>query len=108
MSASAEIRLDRDGGWSIFEQRKCRARFPREAVRLSVVWKADVQPESSSSVEPDHLSARRIFEIFQHDLRQRGVSCATDDLGLLQDPLWIKCVYRLYMRLANVGAPPGQ
>jgi hypothetical protein len=108
MSASAEIRLDRNGGWSIFEQKECRARFPREAVRLSAVWKAEVQPESSSSVEPDHLSAPRIFEILQHDLRQRGVSCATDDLRLLQDPLWIECVYRLYMRLAKVGAPPGQ
>jgi hypothetical protein len=77
-------------------------------VRLSVVWKADVQPENSSSVELDHLSAPRIFEILQHDLRQRGVSCATDDIGLLQDPPWIECVYRLYMRLAKAGAPPGQ
>jgi hypothetical protein len=42
MSANAEIWLDPDGGWSIFDQNECRARYPKEAVRLSVVWKADV------------------------------------------------------------------
>ena len=107
MSASAEIRLDPDGGWSIFDQNECRARYPKEAVRLSVVWKADVRLEGGSPVELDPLTAPRIFQILQHDLLQRGVPCATD-LALLQDPQWIECVYRVYMSLAKMAAPSAQ
>jgi hypothetical protein len=107
MSASAEIRLDPDGGWSIFDQNDCRARYPKEAVRLSVVWKADVRLEAGSPVEHDPLTAPRIFQILQHDLLQRGVPCATD-LTLLQDPQWIECVYRVYMHLAKMAAPSAQ
>jgi hypothetical protein len=104
MSASAEIRLDPDGGWSIFDQNECRGRYPKEAVRLSVVWKADVRLERASPLELDPLTAPRIFQILQRDLLQRGVPCATD-LALLQDPEWIQCVYRVYMSLAKMAAP---
>jgi hypothetical protein len=105
MSASAEIRLDPDGDWSIFDQNACRARYPKEAVRLSVVWKADVRLEGGSLVAP--LTAPRIFQILQHDLLQRGVPCA-NDLALLQDPQWIECVYRMYVSLAKMAAPSTQ
>jgi hypothetical protein len=104
MSANAEIRLDRDGCWSIFDENECRARLSKEEVRLSVVWKADVRPERAGSVGLDRLTAPHIFQILQHDLEQRGVPCA-NDLELLHDPQWIQGVYRLYMRLAKMGAP---
>jgi hypothetical protein len=105
MSANAEIRLDADGGWSIFDQKECRARYPREAMRLSVVWKADVRPRDSRSAEVDPLTAPHMLRTFQQDLRQRGMPCA-GDLTLLQDPKWIEYVYRLYMGLAKQAAPP--
>jgi hypothetical protein len=104
MSANAEIRLDPDGGWSIFDQNECRARYPKEAVRLSVVWKADVRLEDASPVEPDPLTAPLIFHLLQQDLLQRGVPCTTD-LALLQNQEWIQCVYRVYMSLAKMAAP---
>jgi hypothetical protein len=107
MSANAEIQLDADGSWSIFDQNECRARYPREAVRLSVVWKADVRPDSSNSAKVDPLTAPQILRIFQQDLRRRGVLCETD-LGLLRDQQWIECVCRLYRRLAKVTAPPAK
>jgi hypothetical protein len=107
MSASAEIRLDPDGYWSIFDQNECRERYPKEAVRLSVVWKADVRLEGASAVELDPLTAPRIFQILQHDLLQRGAPCATD-LALLQDPQWIERVYRVYMSLAKMAAPSAE
>ena len=107
MSANADIRLDADGGWSIFDQNECRARYPREAMRLSVVWKADVRPGGSTSVEVDPLTTPHILRIFQQDLRQRGVPCATD-VSLLQDPKWIEFVYRVYMSLAKQGSPAAQ
>jgi hypothetical protein len=107
MSANAEIRLDADGGWSIFDHNECRARYPREAMRLSVVWKADVRPRGSGSEEVDPLTAPYMLRIFQQDLRQRGISCPSD-LPLLQDPKWIECVYRLYMGLAKQGSPAAQ
>jgi hypothetical protein len=104
MSANAEIRLDPDGGWSIFDQNECRARYPKEAVRLSVVWKADVRPERPSVVEIDPLTAPQILRIFQQDLRERSVP-SEGDVGLLQDSQWIEGVYRLYMRLAKISGP---
>jgi hypothetical protein len=107
MSANAEIRVDADGGWSVFDQNECRARYPKEAARLSVVWKADVRSGDSSSVEPEALTATQILQILQHDLRQRGVRCGAD-VRLLQDARWIESVYRLYMRLAKLGAPAVQ
>jgi len=107
MSASAEIRLDADGSWSVFDHNECRARYAREAVRLSVVWKADVRCGGSSSLEPDALTAPQIIQILRHDLQQRDLSCAADP-GLLQDPRWIESVYRLYMGLAKLGAPAVQ
>jgi hypothetical protein len=107
MSAGAEIRLEPDGGWSIFDQNECRARYPKEAVRLSVVWKADVRLEGASPVELDPLTAPRIFQILQQDLLQRDVPC-TADLALLQDPEWIERVYRVYMSLAKMAAPSAQ
>lgn len=107
MTANAEIRLDANGGWSIFDQNECRARYPKEAVRLSVVWKADVQSEGASSVELDPLTAPHIFQILQHDLRQRGLPCS-GDVASLQDPQWIERVYRLYLGLAKLRAPSAQ
>jgi len=107
MGTSAEIRLDLDGGWSIFDKNECRARYPKGAVRLSVVWKADVRLEGASSVELDPLTAPGVFQILQHDLLRRGVPCTTD-LALLQDAQWIENVYRLYLGLAKMARPSTQ
>jgi hypothetical protein len=105
MSASAEIRLDPNGGWSIFDKNECRARYPKEAIRLSVVWKADVRLEGESLVgELAHLTPPRILQILRHDLQRRGVPSGTD-LGLLQDAQWIECVYHVYMGLAKMAGP---
>jgi hypothetical protein len=107
MSASAEIRLDPNGGWSIFDGNECRARYPREAVRLSVVWKADVRPLNRSAIELDCLSAPRIVQIIGQDLRQRGITCSAD-VASLGDPEWIQRVYRLYMSIAKISSPSAQ
>ena len=107
MSASAEIRLDTDGSWSIFDENECRARYSKEALRLSVVWKADVQVESEGQDELEPLTAPRILQILRDDLLPRGVSCVSD-LTLLKDPRWIECVYRVYMSLAKMAAPCAQ
>ena len=103
MSASAQIRLEPHGGWSIFDQNACRARFPREAVRLSVVWKADVR-QGERSVELAPLTAPGILQIFQQDLLRRGEPCATDP-ALLQDAMWTGNIYRVYMGLAKLAGP---
>jgi hypothetical protein len=107
MSRNAEIRREPDGGWSIFDENECRARYPRDAVRLSVVWKAEVRGGDLSSAQIDPLTGPRIFQILQHDLRNRGLPCASDR-DLLHDPEWIGQVYRLYMRLAKLDAPSTQ
>ena len=104
MSATAEIRLDADGGWSVFDQNECRARYPREALRLSVVWRADVLPRGSKSAEVERLTGREMLRVFQEDLWQRGIPCG-GDLALLHNQKWIESVYRLYMGLAKQRGP---
>jgi hypothetical protein len=107
MSASAEIRRAPDGGWSIFDQNECRAHYPSEAVRLSIVWKADVLLEDSSTAQLDALTASYIFRTLRDDLTHRGIPCPVDP-ALLQDSRWIEQVYRLYMCLARLPRPIAQ
>jgi hypothetical protein len=104
MTASAEIRRDSDDGWCIFDENVCRARYPNDAVRLSVAWKAEVVFDEPTSVGSPLLTQQRILQILQADLRQRGIPCE-DNLELLQDPQWIARVHRTYACLAKAAGP---
>lgn len=105
MTASAEIRRDPDGSWCIFDEHVCRARYPKEAVRLSVAWKAEAVFDEPASVGSSPLLTRqRIFQILQTDLRQRGIPCE-GDIELLQDPQWIARVHRTYACVAKAAGP---
>jgi hypothetical protein len=48
MSASAEIRPDCEGNWTILENGEVRAAYPSQAIRFSVLWKAEVREKKSS------------------------------------------------------------
>jgi hypothetical protein len=76
---------------AIVENGEVRATYPFNAVRLSLVWKADLEPEDTS--EP--LDLDRVMTIFIADLGQRKA-----DFRIPGDPLsdktWIAtldCVY---------------
>jgi hypothetical protein len=79
MSASAKIQPDGEGNWIILENEEVRAAYPSQAIRFSVLWKAEVRNKESST---DNLTLDRIMEIFTTDLRHRGV-----DFQMPCDPL---------------------
>jgi hypothetical protein len=100
ISASAHIQPDGDGCWTIVENGEVRATYPSHAIRLSIVWKAEVRDTESIT---DNLTLDRIMEIFTADLRHRSV-----DFQVPSDPLadtaWILQLQRIYADPTDFGA----
>jgi len=99
MSGSAHIQPDGDGGWAILENGEIRATYPSHAIRLSVLWKAEVRDRAFSI---DNLTLDRIMAIFTADLRHRSV-----DFQVPSDPLadtaWILLLQRIYADTTDSG-----
>ena len=91
MTAAAELRAVGGGTWAIVENGEVRATYPFNAVRLSLVWKADLDPEGNSEA----LDLDRVMSIFITDLRKRKV-----DFRVPTDPpadkRWIATLDRAY------------
>jgi hypothetical protein len=89
--ASAHIQPGGNGNWAILENGEVRATYPSHAIRLSVVWKAEVWDKESST---GNLTFDRIMAIFTADLRHRSV-----DFRMPSDPLadtsWILLLQRI-------------
>jgi hypothetical protein len=98
MSAKATIQPDGNGNWTILENGEVRATLASPAIRLSVLWKAEVRERES---RPDNLTLDRTMAIFMADLRHRGI-----DFRIPSDPLaetaWILLLQRIYAA-ANGG-----
>jgi hypothetical protein len=99
ISPEARIQPDGHDNWVILENGEVRAIYPGHAIRLSVLWKAEVRDRES---KPENLTLDRIMAIFSADLRHRGI-----DFHVPSDPLadtpWILLLQRIY-----VGpTPPG-
>jgi len=94
MTAAAEI-LRTDGGWSIREHGEIVASYSTDAVRLSVLWKAEVFGDEDEAALADPLSPARIVEILQHDLHRRRLHIDGSD-DPLADAAWIAEVCRTY------------
>ena len=92
ISVEARIQPDGHGNWVILENGEVRATYPGHAIRLSVLWKAEVRSSRSST---DNLTLDRIMAIFTADLRHRGI-----DFHLPSDPLdntsWILFLQGIY------------
>ena len=93
MAATAKIQPDGDGNWTILENGEVRATYPSHAIRLSVLWKAEVRNRAS---RPGDLTLDRTMEILIADLRRRGI-----DFHVPSDPLadtaWILMLQRTYV-----------
>jgi hypothetical protein len=92
ISASAEIHPDGQGDWTILENGEVRAIYSGNAIRFSILWKAEVRTGES---KPDSLTLDRIMAIITTDLRRRKV-----DFQMPSDPLtdrgWILLLQRNY------------
>ncbi len=96
ITAAAELRAMGDDIWAIVVNGEIRATYPFSAVRLSLVWKAELEGEASSEL----LSLDRVMSIFIADLRKRKI-----DFRVPADPLfdktWIATLDSIY------GTVPG-
>jgi hypothetical protein len=101
MSASAEIRPDGEGNWTIFEDGEVRATYPSAAIRFSVLWKAEVRDGDS---RPNNLTLDRIMAIFTADLRRRNVDFQTPS-DPLTETAWIPLLQQIY---ADPATSPGR
>ena len=101
ISASAHIQPEGNGNWAILENGEVRVTYPNHAIRLSVVWKAEVRNRELSIAD---LTLDRIMAIFTADLRNRRV-----DFHMPSDPFadtaWILLLQRTYADPTDI---PGQ
>lgn len=97
ISAVAEIRPGSGGHWSIYENGERRACYSPGAVRLSVLWKADVHGDDQRGARAGSLSPERIIEVMQGDMRRKGVAMALPT-NPLTNTEWIALACRTYTR----------
>jgi hypothetical protein len=92
MTAAAQIRPSSGGGWEIVENGEIRATYPSTAIRLSLVWKADLEPRTQSET----LTLDQVMDIFVADLRPRRAvfRVPTDPL---HDDEWKALLERVYL-----------
>lgn len=92
ISAAAMIQPDGEGNWNIMESGRVRAVYKSDAIRFSVLWKAEVRDRGP---RPDDLALDRIMAILTGDLGQRGI-----EFDMPSDPLsdteWILLLQRIY------------
>jgi hypothetical protein len=92
ISASAQIQPAGDGDWAIVENGEVRAAYPGGAIRLSLVWKAEVRDRE---LKDDVLSLDRVLAIFAADLRRRSVGFDMPS-DPLTDAAWLLLLQRTY------------
>jgi hypothetical protein len=99
ISSAAHIQPDGKGNWAILENGEVRATYPSHAIRLSVVWKAEVRDKKLST---DDLTLDRVMATFIADLRHRSV-----DFQVPSDPwadtAWILLLQRIYADPSDSG-----
>jgi hypothetical protein len=100
MTAAAELRAVGGRTWAIVDNGEVRATYPFSAVRLSLVWKENLEPESNS----ESLNLDQVMSILIADLRQRKV-----DFRVPADPpsdkTWIAILNSVYGTVPDAVDP---
>jgi hypothetical protein len=91
MTAAAELRAVGGNIWAIVENGEVRATYPFSAVRLSLVWKANLESQADS----ESLSLDQVMSIFIADLRKRKVDFPVSG-DPLSDETWIATLDSVY------------
>jgi len=103
MTAAAELRAVGSDTWAIVENGEVRATYPFNAVRLSLVWKANLETEADS----ESLNLDRVMNIFVADLRKLKVDfCVPGDP--LSDKTWITALDTAYGTVPDAADPKEQ
>jgi hypothetical protein len=100
MKAAAELRAVGGDTRAVVENGEVRATYPFSAVRLSLAWKANLEPEANS----ESLNLDRVRSIFIADLCKQKV-----DVRVPADPLsdktWIATLDSVYGMVPDVADP---
>jgi len=91
MTAAAELHAVGDDTWAIVENGEIRATYPFSAVRLSLVWKANLEDKPN----PELLGLDRVMSIFIADLHKRNVAFRLPG-DPLSDKTWIATLDSVY------------
>src|SRR5260370_20411181 len=91
ITAAAEIRPAGGGAWAIVENGETRATYPSNAIRLSILWKANLETEAHFAL----LTLDRVMSIFIADLRQRRADFRLPGTPL-SDNEWMALLHRIY------------
>jgi hypothetical protein len=103
MTGAAELRAVGSDTWAIVENGEVRATYPFNAVRLSLVWKANLETEADS----ESLNLDRVMNIFVADLRKLKVDfCVPGDP--LSDKTWITALDSAYGAVPDAADPKEQ
>ena len=102
MTAAAELRAVGGDTWAIVENGEVRATYPFNAVRLSLVWKADLEPATNS----ESLNLDRMMSILVADLSQRNVDFRVPG-DPLSDKTWIATLDSVYGTGPDAPDPKG-
>src|SRR6516165_3909982 len=91
MTDAAELRAVGGDTWAIVENGEVRATYPFEAVRLSLVWKANLEADANS----ESLNLDRAMSVFNADLRKRNIDFRVPGAPLF-DKTWIATLASVY------------
>lgn len=100
MTAAAELHTVGDDTWAIVDNGEIRATYPVSAVRLSLVWKANLEGEANSEL----LDLDRVMSIFIADLLRRKVDFRVP-VDPLSDKTWIATLDGVYGTVPGLGDP---
>ncbi len=88
-----------DDRWTIKDAGHPAASYPDDSVRISVLWKAQILRAGAAT---DALDADHVVEIFEHDLRARGVAIP-DVPEPCSDAAWLALVHSAYYPPVSVA-----
>ena len=100
MTTAAELCAVGDETWAIVENGEVRATYPFNAVRLSLVWKANLETEADS----ESLTLDRVMSIFVADLHKRKVDFRVPG-DPLSDKTWIATLDSVYGTVPDAPDP---
>jgi hypothetical protein len=100
LSLDSELVHD-DGRWSIVDDGRTLATFPRHRIRVSVSWKAIVFTSETDrrrhDEHTDDIDADEVLQRFARDLAQRGIAAEVPE-DPFRDPGFIRLLRATYVR----------
>ena len=95
ISPRAQIEHVPGGGWVISDVGRQVQRYPDEQIRISILWKGRVKPATVGDDGNALLTPEHIMQIFQSDLRSRGIS-APAATSPWSDQAWLDLLHSTY------------